>query len=896
MGDRNDDDDNDRMILFKTLNDNDNSRKSGRYTAQPGQRQGPWTRAASRKRQRRGVSAPDPPKKCRRGMIRRDRNAALEAQAILGIMQRWKEVLEHVESGRAFPPGLFPPDAFEGTEEVKDDHQWRTTGRANKMDTVQGDPLPVDSCLPSEEEADTLDPEWIQGMRQAEAEQAEQCWGYWKTSRTSLGAMMQRSGETPADGKLTDDDLEDYEVPRATGITGDLRERLIRHHLFWRFIRSSKRAIKIVMEGARIPFGRKKPKRFALKNYFTTDDTRSWGGVGYVDFVRQCIREYLQHGVIRMWDTEKEGWPMGISPIQCVPKSTLGKLRFIHDLSFLNQWCNRRSFAMNTLQRYRWIFTKNAAVISADLTQGYHHVRMAREDQTWLCFQFEGVIYTFEVVAFGGTASPELFTHMVGQPVKFLRGRTEQHRWGWHHDMIHYIDDLILNLVRDGTEGLRRRFFIWTLRQAGFLVNESKSDLSLSCVLEAALGFKICTERFLFISQDKKLDVIENLAQKMAEDIENRKPISARAVAVLVGKVCSQSLTAEEVAAIFTRHLQVAIAGRDEPLRHRSWDTRIDHLLRTEGVKKALSFLANEGFRECCTTPISGTPVLFVRFPVTASTDGSETGTGGWIRILDRDGKVWFECKTARDWAWESRKLSSHTRELVGADEIVKVLIEAVQHAREAGVLPKGEWVDVRIRMDSQSSTQVLTKGRSKSNIEDHDIVTKILMTLRGEGIRANFKWVRRNRNWGADELSNYVERADYSLLANAREKLLRDWGACTFDACADPSNIIPGAATFMSLFHHVGSLGDALADPWPEGRAWVFPPPSIATQVWTEMVTQRREGIFIVPKNVRGPWAEATCITKRRTVHQSQIRHGPHTAQPRSAFLALSVLYTRPT
>jgi hypothetical protein len=98
------------------------------------------------------------------------------------------------------------------------------------------------------------------------------------------------------------------------------------------------------------------------------------------------------------------------------------KRRLIWNGRHVNRHMRKRPFRMETLQREgRALFERSSFGGTLNVSSAYHHVDMAPDAFPYLGFEWEGSFYCSEVLPFGLSSAPWLFTTVMGHSVKFLR-------------------------------------------------------------------------------------------------------------------------------------------------------------------------------------------------------------------------------------------------------------------------------------------------------------------------------------------------------------------------------------------------------------------------------------------------------------------------------------------
>ena len=116
----------------------------------------------------------------------------------------------------------------------------------------------------------------------------------------------------------------------------------------------------------------------------------------------------------------KDTSPGFYSRLFTIPKAN-GGFRPILDLSPLNKCLAKVPFKMETANSIRLSIRPGDWAVSIDLTDAYFHVGIYPADQKWLRFHWQGKSYQFQVLPFGLSQSPWVFTRIVKVVVQWAR-------------------------------------------------------------------------------------------------------------------------------------------------------------------------------------------------------------------------------------------------------------------------------------------------------------------------------------------------------------------------------------------------------------------------------------------------------------------------------------------
>jgi len=164
-------------------------------------------------------------------------------------------------------------------------------------------------------------------------------------------------------------------------------------------------------------------------------------------------------------DQEEDGY---FSTYFIVPKKD-GGLRPILNLKYFNVNVRKRKFKMETLKSVIAAVSPHQWLTSVDLKDAYFHVAIAPGHRRFLRFHWQGRSYEFQVLPFGLSSAPRVFTKVLAPVIALLRKHGIQ--------IYAYLDDILLaaDSYQVALEGVQ--LALKYLTQAGFILNIKKSDL-----------------------------------------------------------------------------------------------------------------------------------------------------------------------------------------------------------------------------------------------------------------------------------------------------------------------------------------------------------------------------------------------------------------------------------
>ena len=140
-------------------------------------------------------------------------------------------------------------------------------------------------------------------------------------------------------------------------------------------------------------------------------------------FVEFQIRELLENGCI----SEVPDCPEFINPLHVAVQPS-GKERLILDLPHLNNFIVKTHVKYEDLKTVFQLLKKGDYVFSFDLKSAYHNVDIFEEHRKYLsfCWQFsDGTVryFHFNVLPFGLSPAPQVFTKLMRQLIKYWRAK-----------------------------------------------------------------------------------------------------------------------------------------------------------------------------------------------------------------------------------------------------------------------------------------------------------------------------------------------------------------------------------------------------------------------------------------------------------------------------------------
>lgn len=252
----------------------------------------------------------------------------------------------------------------------------------------------------------------------------------------------------------------------------------------------------------------------------------------------ECINDLLNIGAISQCEPCADQF---LSGFFLIPKPN-GKNRFILNLKKLNKFITTEHFKLEDIRTAIKLVSEDCYMSTMDLKDAYFLIPIHESSKKYLRFQFQNKIYQFNVLPFGLSTAPFVFTKVMKPVIKLLRS------CGYLSTI--FLDDILLigstyeeclqNII--DTEKL--------LTSLGFIINRAKSNLipNTSCKF---LGYVIDSKNFHVSLPDEKISKIKTELQLW----KSRTRCKIREFARLVGLLTS-ACPAVEYGWLYTKEFE----------------------------------------------------------------------------------------------------------------------------------------------------------------------------------------------------------------------------------------------------------------------------------------------------------------------------------------------------
>lgn len=498
------------------------------------------------------------------------------------------------------------------------------------------------------------------------------------------------------------------------------------------------------------------------------------GAFTHYQFIDSEIEKRVLRGQFSVVD---KSYPKQLHPIDVVPKAS-GGYRFILDCRLINGFLPDAAFKLENLSIVPQIVQKGSFLFSTDLEDAYFHIPMHPKSRPHLCFQWRGVYYRSNVLPFGLSLAPWVFTKTLRPLVRYCRSLGIS--------VVAYLDDFLWSAGKPSVDKLVT-FVLAVIAALGFSISNKKSDLTPKQVL-LFLGLLVNSESLTFEVPKEKLAKILAALSVLLAKAEVGQKITAQNIAVITGYILAIRL-AVAPARIYTRALYACM--NQAPY----WTARVE---LSAAALNELKFWKSElpNFTSYGMLPAHSSVRLYC--------DASDDGWGAHCNAATAFG--FFHTNAC------APVTSSTHRELLG-------LLCAIQSPELSRQIENRR---VTFVLDSLAGVFNLNKGGGPK--ADLSLLVKQIWNVCSKlGVDATAEWISRNNNEYADALSKHCDRADWKLNRNLFVFLDRKWGPHSVDRFASAQNFqcprynsryYDPSAEAINAFHQCWSSENNYANP----------------------------------------------------------------------------------
>lgn len=290
--------------------------------------------------------------------------------------------------------------------------------------------------------------------------------------------------------------------------------------------------------------------------------------------------------------------------------------RLILDLSQINLLINKVSFKMETIDFIKDLIDPSDYLVSLDLSDAFFSVCIHNDSKDYLCFQFQDKTYHFNVLPFGMTSSPRIFSKLLRVPILHLRNLG--------YKISFYLDDIFLCSHSPSLLKSQLQKTLELLTSLGFTPNFSKSNLIPSRRIKH-LGFIWDTESMMLSVPEEKILKANYIAKSLTPSC------SLRSLSSFIGLANSLN-PGFPLAPLHFRNLQFLLASHVRT--NHPWDSFI---------KLDLPSLDDINWWTSCFSVPTGSHIKPQKPNLTMSTDASTTGWGAVLSTGESVSGSWSD-------------------------------------------------------------------------------------------------------------------------------------------------------------------------------------------------------------------------------------------------------------
>ena len=480
-----------------------------------------------------------------------------------------------------------------------------------------------------------------------------------------------------------------------------------------------------------------------------------------------------------------------------------GDIRMIIDLSDLNEYVRKIHFKMDHSEVALDMLEKDMFMTSFDLKDAYYSVPIWQNHKKYLCFQWENAIYQFQVLPFGLSSAPRVFTKIL-KPI-FSKMREEG------FSVLGYIDDSLImaNSFQECVQATQRLSEILT--SLGFTINLQKSSLIPSKKI-TFLGYEFDSTSMTVQPTEKKRAKLLDLTTKLL----SKKVHKIRFVASAIGFIVDLGKGIEYGANYF-RYLERDKICALRRVRKKGYNGLM--FLSKEAKDELKWWSHNIKFRS---------KIIRTSLPTkTLTTDASMTG---WGAISDNE---------QTGGTWSSYECESHINVLE-----MKAVLLGLQ-----SFFSDHKNIEILVKSDNTTTVSYINRlGGSKSS--ECEILTKKIWQF----CESRDMWIMATHipgvdNEAADFMSrHFTDNTEWTLNPHIFDLICEKWGYPNVDLFA--SRLNHKVQTYVSWMKDPHAIGaNAFSMDWDDWKLiYMFPPFSLIAKCLRRIKSTKATVILVVP------------------------------------------------
>lgn len=549
------------------------------------------------------------------------------------------------------------------------------------------------------------------------------------------------------------------------------------------------------VQGYRIPFKSEPIQMTACQN-----SGKSKSETLVID---QCIDNLLQSGFISACDPCDGQF---LSPIFTVPKPN-GKHRFILNLKELNKFVHLEHFKMEDFRTALKLLSRNNFMATIDLQDAYFLISVVKNQRKKLRFTWKSQIYEFNVLCFGLCTAPFVFTKMLKPVLQYLRTRG--------FISVNYLDDFLL-IGQTYSECIHNvHTTIKVLQSLGFVINFNKSQITpkMECKF---LGFIFNTKEMSFYLPEEKK---QRIFHKTTEFL-NLKKCTIRYFAEFIGLLTS-ACPAVRYGWMYTKLFE-----RQKFLALGNSDNYNSKMFVPSSLQQDLNWWKSNILR-------SKNLIRSNNYCLEIYSDASTTGWGVACNNNSAHG----------NWAESELELHINILELKAAFYGLKIFASDLRDC------------DILLRIDNTTAICYINRMGGIQHLHLNDLARTIWQWCELRNINIFASYIKSSDNIIADrESRKIIIDTEWELAKHAFKQITIKFGKPAFDLFASSQNFKCSRYASWKL-DPFSEVIDAFTFNWRNLNFYAFPPFSMITRVLQKIVTDKAEGILVVPLWQSQPW-----------------------------------------
>jgi hypothetical protein len=521
----------------------------------------------------------------------------------------------------------------------------------------------------------------------------------------------------------------------------------------------------------------------------------------HIDFAKSELLKLIKSGRVEIVSKK----PKLVNPLHVVVQPN--KNRLILDCSTLNQYIDIPSFKYEDHRVALNYFKKKGFLLAYDLKDGYNQISIHPDFRDYLGFKFEHegkiVFARFKCGCFGLKDLPYVFTKIFRVLIKHWRACSMP--------VCQFLDDGFACFDSQveaiaASEHIRKDLLrtgaVWSIKKCVWSPVRELDWIGITWNCEDG-SIKIKERR------------IEKLLRYTVYLLDS-KSVSARALASFTGQVISLMPVVGNLARLYSRYSQVAVAKAD------FWDAVFD---LDSDIISEIQYWKNN------LQVLNKRLVFDVSVPkrvISIKGDASSSGCGSFI-----EGS---HIVAARLFSPEEQLQHSTWRELANVHFSLEALLPFVKDS------------NVKFLTDSQSAQRILRCGSMKP--ECHFFAKQTFDFCLQNNISLDVGWIPRDLNKEADLISRepeILDTDDWGISGQFFSILQKRWGLFSVDCFANFYN--KKVEKFYSFYQVPGTAGvDAFSFDWNKEFCLLVPPVCIIGQVLQHLLLCKGKGVLVVP------------------------------------------------